>query len=135
MERLNLNGVWRFSFRENANWNDAAEPIPDNIMCVPGTFDTMPAWNSRRGVGYYRTEFTLERDCAGVFLHVDGMGLRGRFAVDGREIGRSELAYSALDFATCSPPPSTTTFPPNRTASFSPTTTSTRSAASTATCR
>ncbi len=101
MERLDLNGVWRFSFRESATSNDVGVPEPsfDDFMCVPGTFDTMPAWNSRRGVGYYRTEFTLERGCTGAFLHVDGMGLRGRFAVDGREIGSSGLAYSVLDFA------------------------------------
>ena len=99
MERLDLNGVWRFAFRGNTTWDEAAEPALDAFMCVPGTYDTMPAWNSRRGTGYYKTEFTLERDCAGAFLHVDGMGLRGRFALDGREIGRSELAYSPLDFA------------------------------------
>ena len=99
MERLDLNGVWRFAFRENATWDDAEEPALDAFMCVPGTFDAMPAWNCRRGTGYYRTEFTLERDCTGAFLRVDGMGLRGRFAVDGREIGSSELAYSVLDFA------------------------------------
>ena len=98
MERLDLNGIWGFSFREGACWDEPAADHAD-FMCVPGTFDTMPAWNSRRGTGYYRREFTLEHDCAGAFLRVDGMGLRGRFAVDGREIGSSELAYSPLEFA------------------------------------
>lgn len=99
MEKIDLNGIWGFSFRENARWDDEAAPDHSDLMCVPGTFDTMPAWNSLRGTGYYRREFDLAHDCTGAFLRIDGMGLRGRFELDGREIGRSELAYSAVSFA------------------------------------
>jgi len=98
MKTLDLNGFWNFNFIENAAVDTENTEYPC-WMCVPGTFDSQPDWNCRRGTGFYKREFTLEAPCAGAFLQVDGMGLRGSFAVDGRDIGRSELAYSPLEFA------------------------------------
>lgn len=100
MDRLELNGVWEFGFREGATFGSATVTEYPDLMCVPGTFDSMPEWRCRRGTGYYRRMFTLECGCSDALLCVDGMGLRGRFAIDGREIGRSELAYSPLRIAT-----------------------------------
>ena len=99
MERTSLNGLWQFRFAEGAAYTAAVKGNYSDLMCVPGTYDSMPAWNSRRGAGCYRREFTLERDAEEAIVAVDGMGLRGRFLVDDREIGRSELAYSPVEFS------------------------------------
>ena len=99
MERISLNGVWQFRFVEGAAYTGAPKGNFTDLMCVPGTYDSMPAWNSRRGAGFYRREFTLDRDVAEAIVAIDGMGLRGRFLVDGEEIGRSELAYSPVEFS------------------------------------
>lgn len=100
MWELDLNGLWQFRFCENIGL-DAAETrdYPD-WMCVPGVFDAQPDWYCRRGTGLYRREFVLEEAVAGARLCVDGMGLRARFVLDGREIGSSSLAYAPLEFAT-----------------------------------
>ncbi|MBQ4336826.1 MAG: hypothetical protein IJC34_06515 [Lentisphaeria bacterium] len=98
MKWLDLNGIWSFAFQEKTAIGEAAEPavFPD-WMCVPGAFDALPAWYCRRGTAWYRREFEIAEDCTLAVLCLEGMGLRGRFFVDGREIGFSELAYSPLE--------------------------------------
>ena len=98
MKWLDLNGIWSFAFQEKKAIGEAAEPavFPD-WMCVPGAFDALPAWYCRRGTAWYRRDFEVPEDCAQTQLCLEGMGLRGRFFVDGQEIGTSELAYSPLE--------------------------------------
>ena len=100
MKWLDLNGVWDFAFQEKTVIGDAAEPaaFPD-LMCVPGCFDALPEWYCRRGTAWYRREFEVAEDCTLAVLCLEGMGLRGRFFVDGREIGYTELAYSPVEIA------------------------------------
>lgn len=100
MKRHDLDGIWEFDFIENAGLDSVKKPKYSKLMSVPGTFDSMPEWYCRRGTGCYRKVFDLDRDFPGALFKIDGMGLRGRFSLDGREIGRSELAYSPLAFAT-----------------------------------
>lgn len=100
MQDLDLNGLWQFRFCENTGLDTAETTEYPDWMCVPGTFDTQPDWYCQRGTGLYRREFVLEKAVAGAMLRVDGMGLRAKFALDGREIGRSSLAYTPLEFET-----------------------------------
>ena len=99
---LVLNGSWAFRFEEGRAlaeaWNTdfvATDSIP-----VPGCFDAMPKWYMKRGTGLYRRTFTLEKAVDAAWLVVDGMGFTSRFAVDGRDIGGSDLPWSRFELAT-----------------------------------
>ncbi len=97
-----LNGSWEFRFEENKaleEVSDAAFAATDSIA-VPGCFDMMPKWFTKRGTGLYRRTFTLEKDVLNAYLVVDGMGLRGRFRVDGKDLGDVALPYSRFELAT-----------------------------------
>ena len=93
---ISLNGSWEFRFEEGksleAAW-DAGFSATD-VMSVPGCYDAMPKWLMKRGTGLYRRVFTLERDVDAAALAVDGMGLVGRFALDGRDLGTVALPWS-----------------------------------------
>ncbi len=99
---LDLNGSWLFRFEEGARIADAANPdfTPERTMPVPACFDTMPDFYLRRGVGLYRRTFHLDRDVPAAWLVVEGMGLVGSFAIDGRPIATSALPYSTLRLPT-----------------------------------
>ena len=100
MKWLDLNGIWDFAFQEKTVIGDAAEPaVFPELMCVPGCFDALPEWYCRRGTAWYRREFEVADDCTLAVLCLEGLGLRGRFFVDGREIGYTELAYSPVEIA------------------------------------
>ena len=97
---LSLNGNWQFRFTEGVPLEKADDPgfRADSLMTVPGAFDAMPEWFGKRGTGLYRTVFTLDSPCRRALLKLDGIGLRGRFRLDGREIGFTSLPYSAVEF-------------------------------------
>ncbi len=99
---LDLNGSWLFRFEEGALIADAANPDfkPERTIPVPACFDTMPDIYLRRGTGLYRRTFHLDRDVPAAWLVVEGMGLVGSFAIDGRPIATSALAYSTLRLPT-----------------------------------
>lgn len=98
MKWLDLNGIWDFAFQEKKTLANAVLPeVFPEVMCVPGAFDAMPEWYCRRGTAWYRRDFEMPEDCSQTQLCLEGMGLRGRFFVDGQEIGTSELAYSPLE--------------------------------------
>lgn len=98
MERMSLDGVWDFAFQEDANLS-AANPAssPSDKIVVPGCFDLMPKWYAKRGLAHYRRTFELKEDAANAYLVVKGMGLQGKFFVDGRDIGGSRLPYSTFE--------------------------------------
>ena len=97
---LSLNGNWQFRFTEGVPLEKADDPgfRADSLMTVPGAFDAMPEWFGKRGTGLYRTVFTLDSPCRRALLKLDGIGLRGRFRLDGRESGFPSLPYSAVGF-------------------------------------
>ncbi len=99
---LNLNGEWDFNFIGDAELVklDPAGFEFNDLMSVPGAFDSSPAYYCRRGVALYRTGFTLDADCGNALLKLGGLGLRGRFWIDGREAGFTELPYSGIEFET-----------------------------------
>ena len=97
-----LNGIWQFRFCEKTYLEDVCEENfePNDIMCVPGTFDTTPAYRCKRGTGLYRREFLLTKDSPRGILKVGAIGLRARFRIDGREVGFTNLPYSGVEFET-----------------------------------
>ena len=99
MESLSLNGVWNFSFR-SSRLLEEIEPDTEalnELMCIPGCFDSMPQHYCQRGTAVYSRTFTLEQDWTAAWLKIDGMGLRGRFFLDGRCLGASSLPYSVFE--------------------------------------
>ena len=99
---LPLDGFWDFRFEEDKALEKVAKPdfTATDRMTVPGCFDTMPAWLCKRGTGLYRRTFDLEAPVTNAFLVVDGMGLRGKFVLDGHDLGLVALPYSRFELAT-----------------------------------
>lgn len=104
MEHQELNGLWDFRFENGKSLEDVASQMPvfkaNDKMVVPGCWNAMSRYFNQRGTGCYRTTFSLEKDAVNAFLDVDGMGLRARFWMDGREIGFSKLPWSRFEIAT-----------------------------------
>ena len=97
-----LNGVWQFRFFEKTWLEDVNENSfePNDIMCVPGTFDTTPAYRCKRGTALYRREFMLMKDSLRGILKIGATGLRARFTLDGKEIGFTNMPYTDMEFET-----------------------------------
>ena len=96
-----LDGLWDFKFLDDIEIENIDPFLHefDNIMCVPGAFDCSPDYYCKRGVAIYRTEFNIDADCKNSLLKSGGIGLRGRFWIDNREIGFTNLPYSGIEFA------------------------------------
>jgi len=96
---VSLSGSWDFKFEENKSIEQTAgiNFVANDRMCVPGCWDVMPAYYLKRGTGLYRRTFTLERPMKDAVLEVEGMGLRARFAVDGKDIGEYPYPYAKLE--------------------------------------
>ncbi len=99
---IDLNGSWNFRFEEGKaieETSGAAFEATD-MMTVPGCYDTMPKWFLKRGTGLYRRTFTLARPVENAWLVVDGMGLRGNFKIDGKDLGTHPYPYARLELET-----------------------------------
>lgn len=99
---LSLNGLWDFRLEEGKTLEDITLPQfeANDKMVVPGCWDVQTAYFNRRGTGLYRRQFVLGEDCLDAFLVVDGVGLRSRYYLDGREIGSSVIPWMRLEFRT-----------------------------------
>ena len=99
---VDLNGSWAFRFEEGKAIEETAgaDFAATDFMSVPGCYDTMPKWFLRRGTGLYRRTFTLESPVENAWLVVDGMGLRGNFKIDGRNLGVHPYPYARLEIET-----------------------------------
>ena len=99
---LSLNGNWAFRFEEGKTLETASGSAfaATDSMCVPGCYDMMPKWLCKRGTGLYRRTFVLDRPVENAWLRVEGMGLRAKFAVDGREVGTSAYPWQELEIST-----------------------------------
>lgn len=96
---ISLGGFWDFRFEEHTQLEEACDLsfTADDKMCVPGCWDMMPGYYLKRGTGLYRRTFTVEKDFRDAVLEVDGIGLRGRFALDGRDLGEYRYPYAKLE--------------------------------------
>ena len=96
---VSLNGSWDFRFEENQPLEAAAKPTfqATDTIPVPACFDTMPKWYLKHGTGLYRRTFSLAEPMKDAVLVVDGMGLRTRFEIDGRDLGLHVFPYARLE--------------------------------------
>ena len=96
---LSLNGSWDFRFEEDNPLETAGQASFEatDTMTVPGCFDTLPKWYLKHGTGLYRRVFTLAEPMKDAVLVVDGMGVRARFEIDGRDLGLRVTPYARLE--------------------------------------
>ena len=99
---INLDGSWAFRFEEGKSIEESpgCDFVPTDTMTVPGCYDTMPRWFLKRGTGLYRRSFILDRPVDNAWLVVDGMGLRGHFEIDSRDLGIHPYPYARLELET-----------------------------------
>ena len=96
---ISLAGSWEFKFEEGKSieQTECATFVADDVMCVPGCWDVTPRYYLKRGTGLYKRTFTVEKDIKEAVLEVEGMGLRGKFYIDGRELGEYPYPYAKLE--------------------------------------
>ena len=96
---VSLDGSWGFRFEEGKTLEEAADAefAASDKMLVPGCYDMMPKWYMKRGTGLYRRTFTLDEPMKDAVIVVDGMGVRAKFAVDGRDLGLHTYPYARLE--------------------------------------
>ena len=98
-ESLSLDGSWSFRFEEGKPLEEAAKSdfaATDSIP-VPACYDMMPKWYMKRGTGLYRRSFTLAKPMKDAVLVVDGMGVRAKFEMDGKDLGLHPYPYARLE--------------------------------------
>ena len=98
-ESLSLDGSWSFRFEEGKPLEEAAKgdfAATDSIP-VPACYDMMPKWYMKRGAGLYRRSFTLAKPMKDAVLIVDGMGVRAKFELDGKDLGLHPYPYARLE--------------------------------------
>ena len=100
-ESLSLDGSWSFRFEEGKCLEQIAvgsesRPYQDSIP-VPACYDMMPKWYMKRGTGLYRRSFTLAKPMKDAVLVVDGMGVRAKFEMDGKDLGLHPYPYARLE--------------------------------------
>lgn len=96
---IDLNGSWAFSLNEGVALEKAADAdfAATDVMTVPGCWDVQPKWYLKRGTGCYRRTFTLTAPMKDAVLVVDGMGIRAKFMLDGRDLGLHPYPYARLE--------------------------------------
>ena len=98
-----LNGVWQFKFIESRDFDDddIAGIEYNDLISVPCAFDATPAYNGKRGIGFYRTTFTV--DCGKAARVLFGAaGMYCKVFVDGVKVGEQYAAYTPFQ---CDLPP------------------------------
>ena len=95
---LDLNGSWLFRFEEGKILEQVGSDFAaTDVMTVPGCWDVQPKWYLKRGTGCYRRTFTVQTPMKDAVLVVDGMGIRAKFALDGRDLGLHPYPYARLE--------------------------------------
>lgn len=99
---IDLDGPWRFRFREGAPLPSVCPSRPgfDDTLPVPAAFDATPRYLKKRGTALYGRSFRLREACPNALLRIGAAGLCARFWIDGREIGFAEMSYNAYEFDT-----------------------------------
>ena len=94
-----LNGSWEFCFNRDKSLEqtEVGEQSVWTSMTVPGCWDVQPQWLLQRGTGVYRRSFMLDAAMKDAVLVVDGMGVRGSFAIDGKDLGLFVTPYARLE--------------------------------------
>lgn len=97
-----LDGVWDFRFEEGKTLEDIStvDFNASDKMVVPGCFDVMQPYYRQRGTALYRKTICLNEAAPDAIWEIDGIGLRGVFYVDGKQVGYSAIPYSHIEFPT-----------------------------------
>ena len=98
-ESLSLDGSWSFRFEEGKPIEEVAKGdfVATDSIPVPACYDMMPKWYMKRGTGLYRRSFTLAQPMKDAVLVVDGMGVRAKFELDGKDLGLHPYPYARLE--------------------------------------
>ena len=100
--KASLDGLWDFRLETGRHIEQVAG-LPafeaNDRMIVPGAWDAMSRYYNKRGTGCYRRKFTLDRNLTSARLVVDGLGLRARFWLDGRDLGLVKLPWSRFEIS------------------------------------
>ena len=96
---INLNGSWAFDFQEGKTLEQVGEAgfASTDVMTVPGCWDVQPKWYLKRGTGCYRRTFTVAQPMKDAVLVVEGMGIRAKFSLDGKDLGTHPYPYARLE--------------------------------------
>ena len=96
---IDLGGSWSFRFEEGNPLEEVAKGdfAATDVVPVPACYDMLPKWYMKRGTGLYRREFTLEAPMSDAVLVVDGMGVRAKFELDGKDLGVHPYPYARLE--------------------------------------
>ena len=99
---ISLDGSWEFRFEEGKSYREVADPAFEatDAIPVPCCYDMLPKWLCKRGSGLYRRTFRIDAAVENAWLVVDGMGLTGKFMIDGRDLGVHPYPYAKLDIPT-----------------------------------
>ena len=92
-EKQDLSGVWEFAFLpEKTPLNENLAKLRfDLLVAVPGCFDLTPEYYLRRGTGVYRRQVEAGGEME---LISEGLGLRGEFYWDGKQIATVDAPFS-----------------------------------------
>ena len=93
---ISLDGSWEFRFEEGKSYREVADPAFEatDAIPVPCCYDMLPKWLCKRGSGLYRRTFRIDAAVENAWLVVDGMGLTGKFMIDGRDLGVHPYPYA-----------------------------------------
>lgn len=96
---IDLGGSWSFRFEDGKSIEEVANGdfTATDVVPVPACYDMMPKWYMKRGTGLYRRTFTLNAPMADAVLVVDGMGVRAKFELDGKDLGVHPYPYARLE--------------------------------------
>ena len=96
---LSLDGSWDFRFEEGKALEESAKSgfEATDVVPVPACYDMMPKWYMKRGTGLYRRTFDLAEPMKDAVLVVDGMGVRAKFELDGKDLGLHPYPYARLE--------------------------------------
>lgn len=96
---ISLDGSWEFRFEEGKSYREVADPAFEatDAIPVPCCYDMLPKWLCKRGSGLYRRTFRIDAAVENAWLVVDGMGLTGKFMIDGRDLGVHPYPYAKLE--------------------------------------
>lgn len=100
--RMPLEGLWDFRLERGKTLEELSLPdfSPVEKMVVPGCWDALSHHWNERGTGLYRRTFKLEGDVPAAYLVIDGMCLRAKAFLDGRELGTRVTPWMRIEFAT-----------------------------------
>lgn len=91
-QEQSLNGSWQFTTQ--------AEPTTWDTITVPGNWDTLPAYSTHTGKGWYRREFVVPADWKGkrIRLKFDAVYHEAQVKINDQVLGSHIGGYTPFEF-------------------------------------